>query len=115
MHEPSVGIAQLLYELCEWHPYVINGIFEAQDTLAQRTIAGQEAKALAPDSRRRWIETLKLDAVAVLLIIAFATAVLPSLPSRVAQEIFQHDRGISTLIRPHPPHLPSSRSRSSKR
>ena len=54
---------------------VINGIFEAQDTLAQRTIAGQEAKALAPDSRRRWIETLKLDAVAVLLIIAFATAV----------------------------------------
>jgi hypothetical protein len=45
--------------------------------------------ALAADSRRRWIETLKLDAVAVLLIIAFVTAVFPSLPSRVAQEIFQ--------------------------
>jgi hypothetical protein len=65
---------------------VINGIFEAQDTLAQRIIGGQETKVSATE-RKRWIETLKLDVVAVLLIVAFVTAVFPSLPSRIAQEI----------------------------
>jgi len=67
---------------------VLNGIFEAQDWLAQRTISGQETKGAATDHGKRWIETLKLDAVAVLLVVAFVTAVFPSLPSRIAQEIF---------------------------
>jgi hypothetical protein len=67
---------------------VINGIFEAQDTLAQRTIEGQETKVVATDNRKHWLETLKLDVVALLLIIAFVTALFPSLPSRIAHEIF---------------------------
>lgn len=66
---------------------VINGIFEAQDWLAQRTARGQETKAVATDHRKLWIETLKLDVVAVLLIVAFATAVFPSLPSHIAREL----------------------------
>jgi hypothetical protein len=66
---------------------VINGIFEAQDCLAQRTVSGEEIKAAATDHGKRWIEILKLDAVAVLLIVAFVTALFPSLPSRIAQEI----------------------------
>ena len=67
---------------------VINGIFEAQDTLGQRTIGGEGTKAATTDHGKRWIETLKLDVVAVLLIVAFATALFPSLPSRIVQEIF---------------------------
>ena len=67
---------------------VINGIFEAQDWLAQRTAGGEGTKAAATAHRKRWIETLKLDVVAVLLIVAFATALFPSLPSRIVQEIF---------------------------
>jgi hypothetical protein len=67
---------------------VINGIFEAQDWLALRTVGGQETMGAATDHGKRWIETLKLDVVAVLLIVAFVTAVFPSLPSRIAQEIF---------------------------
>ena len=66
---------------------VINGIFEAQDTLAQRTIGGQATKVVATDDRKHWLETFKLDVVAVLLIVAFVTAVFPSLPSRIAREI----------------------------
>jgi hypothetical protein len=66
---------------------VINGIFEAQDWLAQRTARGQETKAVATDHRKLWIETLKLDVVATLLIVAFATAVFPSLPSHIAREL----------------------------
>jgi hypothetical protein len=65
---------------------VVNGIFEAQDRLAQRTPGG-EAGRVASDERRRWLETLKLHAVAVLLVIAFATAMLPSLPSRIAHDL----------------------------
>jgi hypothetical protein len=67
---------------------VLNGIYEAQDWLAQRTIRGQEAKVVATDDRKHLVETFKLDVVAVLLIVAFVTAVFPSLPSRIAQEIF---------------------------
>jgi hypothetical protein len=67
---------------------VINGIFEAQDWLAHQTVGGQETKGAATDLGKRWIEMLKLDVVAVLLIVAFVTAVFPSLPSRIAQEIF---------------------------
>jgi hypothetical protein len=67
---------------------VINGIFEAQDWLALRTVSGQETRVAAIDHGKRWIETLKLDVVAVLLIVAFVTAVFPSLPSRIAHEIF---------------------------
>ncbi len=67
---------------------VINGIFEAQDWLAQRTVGGEGTKAAATDHGKRWMETLKLDVVAVLLIVAFATALFPSLPSRIVQEIF---------------------------
>ena len=47
---------------------VINGIFEAQDYLAQQTLGSQETTAAATDHRRRWVETLKLDIVAVLLV-----------------------------------------------
>jgi hypothetical protein len=65
---------------------VVNGIFEAQDRLAQRTLGG-EAGTVASDERGRWLETLKLHAVAVLLVIAFATAMLPSLPSRIAHDL----------------------------
>jgi hypothetical protein len=65
---------------------VVNGIFEAQDRLAQRTLGG-EAGTAARDERGRWLETLKLHAVAVLLVIAFATAVLPSLPSQIAHDL----------------------------
>ena len=67
--------------------HVINGIFEAQECLAQRTVSGEETKAAVTDHGKRWIEMLKLDAVAVLLIVAFVTALFPSLPSRIAQEI----------------------------
>ncbi len=66
---------------------VINGIFEAQDWLAHQTVGGQETKGAATDLGKRWIEMLKLDVVAVLLIVAFVTAVFPSLPSRIAQEV----------------------------
>jgi hypothetical protein len=66
---------------------VINGIFEAQDCLAQRIVSDEETKAAATDHGKRRIEMLKLDAVAVLLIVAFVTALFPSLPSRIAQEI----------------------------
>ena len=66
---------------------IINGIFEAQDALAQRTIGAQETKVVATHARKHWVETLKLDLVAVLIIVAFVTALFPSLPSRIAQEI----------------------------
>jgi hypothetical protein len=66
---------------------VINGIFEAQDWIAVGTVSGRQTAA-ATDHGKRWIETLKLDVVAVLLIVAFATALFPSLPSRIVQEIF---------------------------
>jgi len=65
---------------------VVNGIFEAQDRLAQPTLA-DEAGAGARAKRGLWLETLKLHAVAVLLVIAFATAVLPSLPTRIANDL----------------------------
>jgi hypothetical protein len=65
---------------------VVNGIFEAQDRLAQPMLA-DEAGAGARDKRGHWLETLKLHAVAVLLVIAFATAVLPSLPTRIANDL----------------------------
>jgi hypothetical protein len=67
---------------------VINGIFEAQDLLSRRTIWGQEAKGAATADRKHWVETLKLDAVAVLLIVALTTVVFPSLPSHIARELF---------------------------
>jgi hypothetical protein len=67
---------------------VINGIFEAQDWLAQRTVGGEGTKAASTDHGKRRMETLKLDVAAVLLIVAFATALFPSLPSRIVQEIF---------------------------
>jgi hypothetical protein len=67
---------------------VINGIFEAQEWLAQRTVGGEGTKAASTDHGKRRMETLKLDVVAVLLIVAFATALFPSLPSRIVQEIF---------------------------
>jgi hypothetical protein len=67
---------------------VINGIFEAQDSLAQRTLRNEETTAVRTDRRKDWIETLKLEFVGVLLVVAFATAMFPSLPSHIAQEIF---------------------------
>ena len=46
-------------------------------------------KAASTDHGKRRMETLKLDVVAALLIVAFATALIPSvLPSRIVQEIF---------------------------
>jgi hypothetical protein len=68
---------------------VINGIFEAQDMLAQRTIGTREGMVIAAsDDRKHRIETLKLNLVAILVVVAFATALFPSLPSRILQEIF---------------------------
>jgi hypothetical protein len=67
---------------------VINGIFEAQDWLARRTLRNEETTANRGNSRRHWIETLKLQFVGVLLVFAFTTAIFPSLPSRIAQELF---------------------------
>ncbi len=67
---------------------VINGIFEAQDWLAQGTLRTEETTAVRPNDRMDWIETLKLDFVGVLLVVAFATAMFPSLPSRIAHELF---------------------------
>jgi len=67
---------------------VINGIVEAQDWLAQRTLSSQETTAVSADHGKRWLETLKLDFVAILLIVAFVTAVFPSLPSRIVHEVF---------------------------
>jgi hypothetical protein len=67
---------------------VINGIFEAQDSLAQRTLSGRQTAVAASDDRKHWLEALKLNAVAVLLIVALVTAVFPSLPSRIVQEMY---------------------------
>jgi hypothetical protein len=68
---------------------IINGIFEAQDLLAQRIMGhGREGNVAKADSRKRRIETLKLDAVVLLLIVAAATALFPSLPSHVVAEVF---------------------------
>jgi len=66
---------------------IVNGIFEAQDLLAQRTMGGKDSVAEV-DGRKRRIEALKLDAVVLLLITAAATALFPSLPSRVVAEVF---------------------------
>jgi len=66
---------------------VINGIFEAQESLARRTIGGQETKVVAPDDRKHWVEALKLNVVVVLLLVAVVTAVFPSLPTRMAHEM----------------------------
>jgi len=50
---------------------IINGIFAAQDLLAQRIMGhGREASVAEADERKRRIETLKLDAVVLLLIVA---------------------------------------------
>ena len=70
-------------------PRIINGIFEAQDLLAQRIIGhGREDNVAKADSRKHRIEMLKLDAVVLLLIVAAATALFPSLPSRVVADVF---------------------------
>ena len=66
---------------------IVNGIFEAQDLLAQRTMGGK-GSVVEVDGRKRRIEALKLDAVVLLLIVAAVIAVFPSLPSRVVAEVF---------------------------
>jgi len=76
---------------------VVNGIFTAQDRPAQRA-SGNESGRGADEERGRWLETLKLHAVAVLLVVAFATALFPSLPSRIAHEVL------------HPKIVPQDRS-----
>jgi hypothetical protein len=68
---------------------IINGIFAAQDLLAERIMGhGREASVAEADERKRRIETLKLDAVVLLLIVAAVTALFPSLPSHVVAEVF---------------------------
>jgi hypothetical protein len=66
---------------------IVNGIFEAQDLLVQRTMGGKDS-VVEVDGRKRRIEALKLDAVVLLLIVAAVIAVFPSLPSRVVAEVF---------------------------
>lgn len=65
---------------------VINGILEAQDALAQRLFGGK-LRAAATDDRKHRLEALKLNLVVVLIVVALATALFPSLPSRILGDV----------------------------